>query len=77
MNGHEKSDNPTVPEKPANKAPPWAAEPVEGKGLTKGNLSQTDMSRTQRRKADMPSGLERIRLAAVQVRLTRGRSRMR
>ncbi len=65
MNGHEKSDNPTVPEKPANKATPRAAEPVEGKGLAKGNLNQTDMSRTQRRKTDMPSGLERIRLAAA------------
>lgn len=65
MNGHEKSDNPTVPEKPANKAAPRAAESVEGNGLAKGNLNRTDMSRTQRRKTDMSSGLERIRLAAA------------
>lgn len=65
MNGHEKSDNPIVPEKPANKAAPRAAEPVEGRRLTKGNLNQTDMPRTQGRKTDMSSGLERIRQAAA------------
>ena len=71
MNGHEKSDNSIVPGKRANKAPMGAAEPVEGRGLAKGNLQQPSMTCTQRRNLSMPSGLERIRLAArMQERLT-------
>ena len=37
MHGAEKSDSPIVPMKLANKAGRAAAEPVEGRGGTKGN----------------------------------------
>ena len=48
----EKSDRPIVPEKPSNKAPSivvndhGAAEMVEERGLTKGNLLKFDRCRT-------------------------------
>lgn len=51
MNGRGKSDNPVVLEKPSNRsggAPP-PTEGVEGRGLGKGNPSQRDGCRTQRR----------------------------
>jgi RNA-directed DNA polymerase len=63
-NGPGKSDRPTVPEKPSNKAGRPAAEGVEGKGLAKGNLPQQNASRTPSR-IDAPSALERVRQAAA------------
>ena len=38
MHGPEQSDTNIVPKKPANKAPRWAAEQVEGRAVTKGNM---------------------------------------
>ena len=55
----EKSDRPIVPEKPSNKAPSiiandhGAAEMVEERGLTKGNLLKFDRCRTLRQRLDM------------------------
>jgi hypothetical protein len=50
----EQSDRPIVPGKPSNKAPSaaygcghGAAEMVEGRGLTEGNLLEFDRYRTQ------------------------------
>jgi len=70
MNDQGKSDRPIVPEKPANKAngAPLVAEQVEGRGLAKGNLSQQNRDRTQRREA-LQSKLERVRQAARRVRM--------
>lgn len=64
MNGHGKSDRPIVPVKFPNNVGQPAAEGTEGRGLAKGNPSQQNASRTQRRE-DAPSALERIRRAAV------------
>ena len=64
-NGHGKSDRPVVPEKSPNKAGQPAAEGMEGRGLTKGNLLQQNASRTPSRE-DAPSALERVRQAASQ-----------
>lgn len=64
MNGHDEVGQSRSTREAGEQSPPWAAEPVEGRGLAKGNLDQTDMPRTQRRKTDMPNALERIRLAA-------------
>ena len=44
MNEHGKSDRSVVPEKPPNKAGQPAAERMEGRGLTKGNLQQQNVS---------------------------------
>ncbi len=63
MHGREKSDSPIVPEKPANKAAPAAAEPVEGRGGAKGNVEQQSTDRTQGRVA-VSQALERVREAA-------------
>ena len=65
MNGPGKSDRPIVPQKPANKVggQPSAAEPVEGRGLAKGNRLQQNGHRTQGRDR-LSSALERIRQAA-------------
>jgi RNA-directed DNA polymerase len=63
MNEHDESDSPIVPRKQANKTAKAAAEPVEGRGLAKGNSREQNASRTQCRK-DAPSALERIREAA-------------
>lgn len=59
------SDNPIVPEKPANKGigAPMSAERVEGRGLAKGNPSGSYRGRTQDR-ADLQTALERVRQAA-------------
>src|SRR6266571_4064760 len=62
-NEHGKSDRPVVPAKSPNKAGQPAAEGMEGRGLTKGNLPQQNASRTPSRK-DAPSALERVRQAA-------------
>jgi group II intron reverse transcriptase/maturase len=58
-----KSDGPEVPKKPPNEAGRPAEEVVEGRGSAKGNPSQQNASRTQRR-IDAPSALERIRQQA-------------
>jgi Reverse transcriptase (RNA-dependent DNA polymerase) len=63
MNEHGKSDRSVVPAKSPNKAGQPAAEGMEGRGLTKGNLQQQNASRTPSRK-DAPSALERVRQAA-------------
>lgn len=65
MNEHGESDSPIVSEKPANKV--WlkhqpAAEPVEKRGLAKGNPSEQTSRRTQDRER-LPSALGRIRQA--------------
>jgi len=63
MNERGKSDRPVVPVKSSNKAEQPAAEGMEGRGLTKGNLLEQNASRTQSR-SNAPSALERIRQAA-------------
>src|SRR3989449_10035931 len=63
MNGHGKSDRPTVPMKFPNKAGQPAAEGAEGKGLAKGNLRQQNAPRTLSREG-VHSALERVRQAA-------------
>src|SRR5882724_5070903 len=63
MNEHGKSDRSVVPAKSPNKAGQPAAEGMEGRGLTKGNLQQQNASRTPSR-TDAPSALERVRQAA-------------
>ena len=63
MNDCWKSDSSIVPEKPPNNATNVAAEVVEGRGLTKRNLNECNVFRTQRRD-DTRSALERVRQAA-------------
>src|SRR5437016_2234000 len=63
MNEHGKSDRPVVPTKSPNKAGQPATEGMEGRGLTKGNLQQQNVSRTPSR-TDTPSALQRVRQAA-------------
>ena len=65
MNGSGKSDSPILPGKPSNKGrgAPRPAEKVEGRGLAKGNSTQSARSRTQSR-SDLPCGLDRVRQAA-------------
>ena len=63
VNGYGKSDRPIVPTKLSNNAGQPAAERVEGRGLTKGNLRQQNTFRTQSRR-DVPSALERVRHVA-------------
>ena len=70
MNGHRKSDSPTVPMKSPNKAGQPAAEELEGKRLAKGNPRQQNAPRTQRRQG-AHSALERVRLAAARERRMR------
>ena len=62
-NERGKSDRPVVPVKSPNNAGRPAAEGMEGRGLTKGNLPQQNASRTLSR-SDAPSALERVRQAA-------------
>ena len=64
MYGHGKSDRPEVPGMQANKVRLRTAEPVEGRGLAKGNSLGSDTSRTQSRIDGVSTGLERVRLAA-------------
>ena len=63
MNDWWKSDRSVVPAKRPNKGERSPAEAVEERGLTKGNTTQQNMSRTQSR-MDVPSALERVRQAA-------------
>jgi RNA-directed DNA polymerase len=69
-NGPGKSDSPVVPAKSPNNARPTAAEGMEGRGLTKGNLPQQNASRTLSR-TDAPSALEQVRQAAKKDRKLR------
>src|SRR6266540_2654326 len=70
MNEHGKSDRSVVPAKSPNKAGQPAAEGMEGRGLTKGNLQQQNASRTPSRK-DAPSALQRVRQTASKDKETR------
>jgi group II intron reverse transcriptase/maturase len=70
MNERGKSDSLVVPEKRPNKAETSAAEAVEGRGLTKENLLESNALRTQGRDG-APSALERIRRAATKERKQR------
>jgi RNA-directed DNA polymerase len=65
MHEDGKSDRSVVPAKSANKVGPnsTAAEQMEGRDLTKGNSSEQNTLRTQRR-ASVQSELEAIRKAA-------------
>jgi hypothetical protein len=67
MNGAGKSDRSVVPGKLPNKVDSSTAEVVEGRDLTKGNTSQQNTSRTQRRTSVL-SELERVRQAAKRER---------
>jgi RNA-directed DNA polymerase len=69
-NGPGKSDSPVIPEKSPNNVRPSAAEGMEGRGLTKGNLPQQNASRTPSR-TDALSALERVRQAAKKDRKLR------
>jgi len=62
MNGRGKSDPNIVAMKPANKAEPSAAEPVEPRAGTKGNAGQHSTGRAQSRET-VSQALERIRQA--------------
>jgi putative tryptophan/tyrosine transport system substrate-binding protein len=74
MHGHEKSRSAIVAVKPTNKAERSAAEPVERRAETKGNVDQQRTRRTQSR-ISVSQLLARIRhIVAVD---TRGGSRMR
>lgn len=67
MNGDGKSDSLIVPEKPVNKGggAPLPAEPVEERGLAKGNLVRQNRDRAQDR-ISLQRALCRIREAAAQ-----------
>ena len=64
------SDDPIVPTKPTNKAGKPAAEPVEGRGSTKGNTGQFAADRAQDRK-HASIGLEGVRQVARRSKDTR------
>ena len=70
MNEHGKSDRSVVPENSLNNASEPATEVGEGRERTKGNTSERNASRTQRR-SDAPSALERVRQAATRDRKQR------
>ena len=66
MNGCRKSDRPVIPAKLPNDVPvDGTTEAVEERGLTEGNADQQDTHRTQGRSECVPSGLDRIRKAAI------------
>src|SRR6202048_5308458 len=75
MHGHEKSRSAKVAVKPTNKAERSAAESVERRAETKGNVDQQRTRRTQRR-ISVSQMLARIRQHIVAVD-TRGGNRMR
>jgi len=71
MHDDGKSDGRIVPGKPPNKdGPPTSAEAVEGRRPTEGNALPSATSRTQSR-ADVSSGLQRVREAARQDKRAR------
>lgn len=63
INGLRESDSPVLPAKFSNKTMKVVAEKMEGRGLTKGNLPEQNICRTQSR-VSMQSALKRIREAA-------------
>uniref|UniRef100_UPI0037BEF73B reverse transcriptase domain-containing protein n=1 Tax=Cupriavidus laharis TaxID=151654 RepID=UPI0037BEF73B len=65
MNGREKSDSAVLARKPANNAGKSAAEWVERRAGTKGNMGQSNTCRAQNRES-VSQGLERVRQAARQ-----------
>ena len=65
MHGHEKSDSATVAKKLPNKAGRPAAEAVERKAGTKGNMGQQSTRRAQIRES-VSQALDRVRKAARQ-----------
>ena len=75
MCASEQSDRPIVPEKPSNKVPSiiandhGAAEMVEERCLTKGNLLKFDRCRTLRRRLDMEN-TKRVRKEKFRIRLS-------
>ena len=81
MHGHEKSDSAIVATKLPNKAGKPAAEAVERRAGTKGNMGQQSRRRTQIRES-LSQALERVRkdarkrLPCASPSSTRGRSRM-
>jgi hypothetical protein len=75
MHGHEKSRSAIVAVKPTNKAERFAAESVERRAETKGNVDQQRTRRTQRR-ISVSQMLARIRQDIVAVD-TQGGNRMR
>jgi hypothetical protein len=75
MHGHEKSRSAIVAVKPMNKAERSAAESVERRAETKGNVDQQRTRRTQRRISESKM-LARIRQHIVAVD-TQGGNRMR
>src|SRR5271168_2152417 len=70
MNADGKSDRPIVPVKSPNKAAGVAAEAMEGRGRTKGNLLEGNTLRTQGRDG-VHSALERVRQVAKEDRKQR------
>jgi len=70
MDGRGKSDSAVVPGKHPNNAEEPAAEGVEGRALTKGNLPERNALRTQSRDSAL-SALERVRQAASKDRKQR------
>jgi RNA-directed DNA polymerase len=70
MNADGKSDRPKVPTKSPNKAEGTAAEAMEGRGRTKGNLLEGTTLRTQGRDG-VHSALERVRQVAKEDRKQR------
>ncbi len=70
MNADGKSDRSVVPEKAPNKADGKAAEAMEGRGRTKGNLLEGNTLRTQGRDG-VHSALERVRQVAKEDRKQR------
>src|SRR5438045_306197 len=64
MNGAKKSDSLIIPAKPANKAGPPAAEPVEGSSGTERNAELQSTVRTQSREA-VSQAQDRIRGAVT------------
>lgn len=69
MHSHGKSDGLIVPKKSSNKADE-AAEGMEGRGLTKGNLREQNIRRTQSR-VSVQSALKRIRQVSKKEKETR------
>src|SRR2546430_6366936 len=63
MNGDGQSDSLVVPAKPANKVGRAAAEPVEGRGLAKGN-TESAAGPGRRAGSGAPLALDRVRQAA-------------